>query len=67
VRATGETAAMKSPDTKQLEHYLEGVIAQIEGWIGAGRKIGEGNITDIVLVVKTDTDTIKTSRHFEPS
>ena len=55
---------MKSPDRKQLEKYLEGVAAQIEGWIGAARRIGDDTVTDIVLVVKTDSDTIKTNRHF---
>jgi hypothetical protein len=55
---------MKSPDPEQLQRYLEGVAAQIEGWLGATRQVGEENVTDIVLVVKTENDTVKVSRHF---
>ena len=55
---------MKSPDRQQLEKYLKSVVAQIEGWIGGAKRIGDEDVTDIVLVVKTQSDTIKASSHF---
>jgi hypothetical protein len=55
---------MKSPDRQQLEKYLNGVVAQIEGWIGGARRVGEEDVTDIVLVVKTPGDTIKAFSHY---
>jgi len=55
---------MKSPDRQQLEKYLESVVAQIEGWIGGAKRVGEEDVTDIVLVVKTKSETIKASSHF---
>lgn len=55
---------MKSPDRQQLEKYLKSAIAQIEGWIGGAKRVGEEDVTDIVIVVKTKRDTIKASSHF---
>ncbi len=58
---------MQSPDRQQLEKYLKSVVAQIEGWIGGRLRVGDEDVTDIVLVVKTERETIKASQHFGAS
>lgn len=57
---------MKSPGVKQVEEYLKGVAAQIEGWIGDTKQVAGEYVTDVVIVVKTESQTIKATRNFPP-
>ena len=58
---------MKAPDRHRMENQFSGVFAQIEGCIGSAKRVGAEAVTDIVLGVKTERDTIKASRHFTPT
>ena len=53
-------------EVEEAQEYLEGVASEIVGWIGDTRKVGGDYVTDVRVVVKTETMAIKAGRHFEP-
>jgi len=55
---------MESPDRRQLEKHLNGVVAPVVGWIGSAKRVGEEDVKDIGLVVNAERGTVEASSHF---